>query len=387
MAILYQDSGSFYDLEVTSSLRATGSLFGTASWANNTLLDVAATNSTNNAVSQLYFGGGGNVTFGLNGMSITATAPTGGGPGGGSVNISAGTTSNDVSQLVFSNSNGISFGLDGSTITAQSAAPLESWYDPYPVWQGTSTTTFNNSQMLLNPVVIPFDVSVSYLRLPATFAFGQTSIASSAGITVLNLTNGFSWSANIYTRNTGANSNSLSYLFGSRATGEYRVSVSANGSSCTVNYNLTLPATGSTYTFFTSNTTQGASYSVVSSNAGMTGIRDQLSGNRWIDIPFATSLSGGDYYIGIYRSSSSGTAGISNMSNATLNNTFYYLTQANISMLQPGASSNISSQQLKPALGYYSNTNTTNFTTAIATSVISSTASNLIIPFQLVRIT
>lgn len=392
MATLYQDSGSFYDLEVTSSLRATGSLFGTASWANNALLDVAASNSTNNNVSQLYFGGvGGNITFGLNGNSITATGPTGG--GGGALYVSASNTSNAVSTLVFSNANGVSFGLstaaDVATVTAQAvaAAPVESWYDPYPVWQGSTTTTFATSQMLINPVVIPFDLSISYLRIPATFAYGQTSIASQVGITVHQLTNGFSWNAIVYTRNSGVSSNTLSYLFSSRATAEYRVSVSANGSSCTVNYNLSMPSTGSSFTFSTSNTTQGASYSIVSSNAGMTGIRDQLTGNRWIDIPFATSLSAGDYYFGFWRNSSSATAGTSNMQNATQNNTTYFLTQINVSMLPPGMSTNASTSPIKWGMGVYSNANTTNFTTALDQSVISSTASNLLVPFQLIRFT
>ena len=68
------------------------------------------------------------------------------------------------------------------------------------------------------------------------------------------------------------------------------------------------------------------------------------------------------------------------------NNSFYYLTQVNISMLPPGMSSNVSTHPIKWGLGVYSNNNTTNFTTAIDASVILSTASNLVVPFQLIRI-
>ena len=43
-----------------------------------------------------------------------------GGAGGGitNINISAGTASNNLSNVVFSNSNNVSFGLNGSTVTA-----------------------------------------------------------------------------------------------------------------------------------------------------------------------------------------------------------------------------------------------------------------------------
>jgi hypothetical protein len=63
------------------------------------------------------FSNSNNVTFGINGSTITASAAA----GAANINFSAGTTSSGIGSVVFSNSNGISFGLNGSTITASQA--------------------------------------------------------------------------------------------------------------------------------------------------------------------------------------------------------------------------------------------------------------------------
>lgn len=69
-------------------------------------------------LSSIVFSNDNNVSFGLNGSTITAIANTVGGGAITNINISAGTTSNNLSNLVFTNGNGVTFGLDGSTISA-----------------------------------------------------------------------------------------------------------------------------------------------------------------------------------------------------------------------------------------------------------------------------
>jgi hypothetical protein len=71
--------------------------------------------TTSNLRSDFTFSNINGVSFGLDNGTITASVAAG---GGGSVNFSAGTTSNNLGSVVFSNSNGVSFGLNGSTITA-----------------------------------------------------------------------------------------------------------------------------------------------------------------------------------------------------------------------------------------------------------------------------
>lgn len=72
--------------------------------------------TTSNNLSNLVFDNGGGVTFGLDGSTITASAPAGGG-GLTNIRVSAGTTSNLLSDITFANANGISFGINASTLT------------------------------------------------------------------------------------------------------------------------------------------------------------------------------------------------------------------------------------------------------------------------------
>lgn len=95
---------------------------GTAAGQVQAILDRVVVNvsggTTSNALTafaSLVFGDANNVSFGLNGSTITASAGVAG-PSG--IALSAGTTLASTGTVVFSNSNGISFGLNGNTVTA-----------------------------------------------------------------------------------------------------------------------------------------------------------------------------------------------------------------------------------------------------------------------------
>jgi hypothetical protein len=76
------------------------------------------TNSTANTTMNILWAGNsngsGNITMGLTGSTVTASAPS----GGGGAAISAAGSSVNAGTVVFSNSNNVSFGMNGSTITA-----------------------------------------------------------------------------------------------------------------------------------------------------------------------------------------------------------------------------------------------------------------------------
>lgn len=63
------------------------------------------------------FANANNISFGLGGSTMTASAR---------FNVSAGTTSNNLSAITFGNANGISFGLNASTVTAAFGGPTVS---------------------------------------------------------------------------------------------------------------------------------------------------------------------------------------------------------------------------------------------------------------------
>lgn len=68
--------------------------------------------TTNMVMGGVVFSNSNNVSFGLNGSTVTASASYAQG------SLSAGTASMVLGQVVFSNSNGVGFGLNGSTVTA-----------------------------------------------------------------------------------------------------------------------------------------------------------------------------------------------------------------------------------------------------------------------------
>lgn len=127
----------------------------------------ASSNTTN--ASSLIFRGAGVASVGVSAGSIVISSPA---AAAGSINISAGTTSNDLTNLVFSNSNNVSFGLDGSTITA--SATVATSLTNIRVSAGTtsnllSAITFSNGSGVsfgLNASVITASVSA-----PATISF------------------------------------------------------------------------------------------------------------------------------------------------------------------------------------------------------------------------
>lgn len=92
----------------------------------------------------LSFNGLGGMTVGYSNGSIQLSAVTTNGHISG-VNLSAGTTSNNLTAFVFSNSNNVSFGLNGSTVTATISVPAQTvqtvgFYAVGNTTQNSSTT-------------------------------------------------------------------------------------------------------------------------------------------------------------------------------------------------------------------------------------------------------
>ncbi len=130
--------------------------------------------TTSNNLSALTFSDGGNVSFGLNGSVITASAPAG---GGGGVALSAGTQSVSTGTMVFANSNGVTFGMSGSSqITASYTVPTQS-AQTLGVY-GSSQTTGESSSSTVDARSLTFRGG------------GIVSVGMSAGEVVISATGG-----------------------------------------------------------------------------------------------------------------------------------------------------------------------------------------------------
>lgn len=144
MAIFYTDSGSISDLVVSNKLEATGSVFGTASYGQTAAFAQDA-----------------------------------------NFNVSGGTVSNNVSQLVFSNSNNVSFGLNGSTLTATATATAAAaftypYFNPYDAYVQATSVLGSNSlyfqpfqcpNVQFDRLAIPILVTYSTANASATLSF------------------------------------------------------------------------------------------------------------------------------------------------------------------------------------------------------------------------
>jgi hypothetical protein len=143
---------------ITASIPAAGGITFSAGTKSNVLASIVFSNSNN-------------VSFGLNGSTIT---------GSFAFNISGGTTSNNFSNLVFSNSNGVSFGLNGSTLTASIATSLSN----VNISAGTTSNNLSNF-VFSNSNGISFGLNAS--TVTASVATSLTNINISAGTTSNNL--------------------------------------------------------------------------------------------------------------------------------------------------------------------------------------------------------
>jgi hypothetical protein len=146
--------------------------------SNGTLLENinVSAGTTSNNLSAVTFSNSNNVSFGLNGSTITASATVASTQG--SINVSAGTTSNNLSAITFSNSNGVSFGLNASTMTASIATSLTNI-------NVSAGTTSNN----LSAITFSNSNGVSFgLNGSTITASAAASINVSAGTTSNNLT-------------------------------------------------------------------------------------------------------------------------------------------------------------------------------------------------------
>jgi hypothetical protein len=275
----------------------------------------------------------------------------------------------------------VSISTNGSTISIGAAETPKSYFaNIFPVSSMVTNTVMGASTVLVEPFVLPYDISVSYIRIPALVSLGSNTVGTTAN-TTLGLTNSYTYWANIYSLGTGANSQSLQYLTGSSLTMAYQVnaSVGAASNNQTVGHTLTYGVIGGTSSSSTTYNVNAASIQI--STTHLTNFNSQ----RWLDIPLAISLSGGAYWLGLQRSTTQSTVGSNIMSTVGSYQSIYVVTQHNSSFAIMGVSSNASTDGVWKGLGGWStNTNGTT-SSSMGLSSISTIASQPLIPFQLIR--
>ncbi len=329
--------------------------------------------ATSATVGRLMFSNANGVSFGLitsnNGsQSVTGSIATTYAGTGFTTATTAGTVI--VGTL---NTSGLSMGVPAYLTTAeQSRSPL-SYYANIPFYPNVSlpTTTADSNTFQVFPLSIQEKLSIGYLRFIAFGTFTSTTLATSAVNNATGFSTAFSetlqWNAVLYTVGSGASSRSLQYVYSTSAGMTYAVSVSqastSNASQATVSQAFTFPREG-----FTTNSTS-TNYATTATTTPILTTQFNLQGNVYLDIPFATSLSAGNYWMAVNRMT--GTVGGKNMD---VNYKFYGVNQSNVSFNALNQATNVSNCAFQLGLGSWT-TNVAQTTSSIAFASISASTS------------
>jgi hypothetical protein len=287
----------------------------------------------------------------------------------------AGSNNISVSQITSNN------GSHTAVIVGQS--PMSYWRNAaYELIAQSQTLTVQGATSYVQPLIMDVDISASYIRLPHSFGVSNTTtIATSANATgscsILS-----TLFAMLYTRGTGASSQSLqSYASGSVGmTAVWSLSANANGSQWTLSQSITHPITGNTSQFTTGVTTSLSNYSLGSLSL------TAFTGLQFLDIPFATLLSRGNYWLALGNSSTTNTGGSgANFTQLRISASHIGVSQINSGVPPLGQASNSTYGLL---FGHGSmTTNAVGTTASYPFANVSTSASQPIIPFAFVRIT
>jgi len=258
-----------------------------------------------------------------------------------------------------------------------------SYFENMPLLFPGSTTLQNGaSTMHILPFILPEAISASFIRVPVSMSHGSTEVAGTSVNTSFSFDRYHTFAACVYSQGTGASSLSLLSVTSSSAgiTERHVWTNGAVGSQFTVNCSVTYPREGANDSSF-SMVPYGVSSSAYNFSSGSMTL---FTGPRFLDIPWANSLSAGNYWIGFGGSNSSasnvGPAGLG----AGISFTTIGVSQSNISWGYPGAATN-DSIQVQPGLGRFTTNSGLFSTSAIGLDQISAVVSNPKMYFQMIR--
>lgn len=268
--------------------------------------------------------------------------------------------------------------LAGSTGTIWISAPPRDWLSTYQnvpaIRNSTTVSVGGDSRNYVFPILMPQDGSFSYARFPMSWFPVTTTFATGAAGYGSSVAQSNTLWMNVYTKGTGASSRSIQWLTSASTTWAMQISYSGTASTHSVSYNVTFPAEGGV----ASNTQLTSSQQSSAVNEVPAGTSNFAS-FRYFDMPFAASLSAGNYWIAIARSSK--TAGGSNIG---LGVSALAVTQHNSSIGFPNQASS-TSNHLVPYLGVWTTNSNGATTSSIARSLVSTTASHYIPIVQFIR--
>lgn len=257
-----------------------------------------------------------------------------------------------------------------------------SYFDNLEYIQGSTILSVQGSTSHIVPFMLPYDISISYLRLMVSANFPATSTIATTNAATGSCSIASTIFAVVYIQNTGASSQSLKSIASGSVGFTQRWSLSANataGSQWTISKTLSFQNT----TGATSFTTQSvASTSNINLNSGDMTV---MTGMKAMEIPFATSLAASNYWMMIGISSSTATGGSGTLTRLNMSISNIGVSQSGFALGHWGNNTN-ASVHIMPGLGSFT-TNAIGTTASLGYSNISTSAGNNIFWFQFHRTT
>lgn len=319
-------------------------------------------------------------TLNTSGLSLAVpaylTTAMASGEGSNFVAATASFAGTNASGTIASNAISVSVAAPGGGATL-------SWWQNYVLgagfnWLGNSSS---NSAIRVLPFVMPQAISASYIRLPITCSMVSTTASNTTANTSYTFNKSYSQAVVIYSNGTGASSLSLQYVTSGLASWVFQISIThgATGSQYTVAHNITYPSQGVYSNFNTS-------YAVTSATLNIsTDLLTGFTGNKFLDIPFANSLSADNYWAGFGISTATASNAGPNLSSAGLSITGTVAQIGSpLNWGQIGQATN-SSNQLQLGLGIWTTNAAIMSTSSLALANISSEASGIMFHWQMIR--
>lgn len=290
-------------------------------------------------------------------------------------NTTGGSTASGT-NIVFAASGGASIGVSGDNTIYISApvemATLSTWAN-VPFVSGTQTMNPTQSTFAIFPVQPLQGVTCDKVRFLSTVSIASSSFASTANTTLsFNQEETHRWV--LYSRQTGASSMQLSSVSSGSQSLRYSANIGYGSASNTQQqhtFGLTYFNEAGSQTFSTTYSTSNVSTIAISTAAQLT----VFTGMKMMDFPFAGSVSAGDWWLAVNRSTTITTQG-TNLSGIRVQHSLWGISQANNIVGEFGVV-NAASQQMFLGLG-----SVTTVGGAVATTInfadISSSASHVL---------
>lgn len=292
----------------------------------------------------------------------------------------AGTGTSATNASITMNSNGLAISV---AAPGGGAGNTLSYYANMPVVQNTQTMTMLQSTSGMFPFSVPQNLSFAFIRLLGSGSvLAVSSTAATTGATSYTAGAYRSHNMVIYSRGAGANLNSLQYVTSTQNAEQYLATLSCAANSTQFSYS-------NRYTLFASNGQTNFTKDYSSSAASLnfhTSNLTNLTGLKVLDFPFAGSLSPGQYWLGYGISSTTSTGRTADQSRLGIAFTYIGASQATLPFGVLGAATN-SSVMMMPAHGSFSTAGAAGTTSSVGMAVVSSSASQNMLYFQLMRVT